>query len=46
MPTTMAGIIGTSPTSKTGGIDITPQMVVVATVMIIVIVKVASYILS
>lgn len=46
MPTTMAGIIGTSPTSRTGGIDITPQMVVVATVMIIVIVKVASYILS
>lgn len=46
MPTTMAGIIGTSPTSRTGGIDITPQMVVIAAVITIVVVKVASYIFS
>jgi|YelNatPaOPRAMG01_1025707.scaffolds.fasta_scaffold13158_2 preprotein translocase subunit Sec61beta len=46
MPTTMAGIIGTSPTSKTGGIEITPQMVVIFTVAVIVIVQVASYIIG
>ncbi len=46
MPTTMAGIIGTSPTSRTGGIEITPQMVVIATIALIVIVKVASFIIG
>jgi len=46
MPTMMAGIIGVSPTSKAGGIVITPQMVVIAAITLIVIVKVASLIIG
>ncbi len=46
MPTTMAGIVGASPTSRIGGIDITPQAVVIFAIALIVIVQIAGYIIG
>ena len=46
MPMTSAGIIGFSPDTKLGGFEMSPKTVVIATFILVIVVKVASIIVG
>lgn len=46
MPMTSAGIVGFSPDIKIAGMEIEPKMLIVATVVLVLIVKLASVAVS